>query len=435
MANSRETAMLVLYDVLKNGSYISIALNNSLKKSNLKGAERGFVTELAYGTLRNIIYIDYIIRIFSNVRLNKISDYILQILRISVYQIAFLHNIPSSAVCNEAVKIAKKYGHKASVGFVNAILRKISAEYKNIEMPKDNNEYLSVKFSMPQWITDKLIADFGIDFTKAFLNSTIENQKVTLRVNTFKTNLDEVAKMLDEEKIEYKTGRFGGVIINKGGSVEKLSVFKKGLVTVQDESSQLVALALAPKENETILDLCSAPGGKTTHIGELMKNKGNIIACDIHEHKLEFISSAAKRLGITIIKPRVNDAQVFNSEFENRFNRVLCDVPCSGLGLIAKKPDLKYNKTQDDLNALVSVQRDILNNGARYVKKGGILVYSTCTINRDENINQITEFLNTNSGFKLETIDAGIENSGYLELYPHINQTDGFFIAKLKRIY
>ena len=441
--SGREASIFILSDILKNSAYINDALSSGLNKSALSAEDKGFATTLVYGVMRNLMFIDYVIGQFSKIKLKKISDNILQIIRISVYQLYFLDNIPKSAVCNEAVKLAKRYGHSASASFCNAILRNIASSNRVLLPDKEKEPlfYLSLKYSYPVWLLKLLVLAYSFDFTESFCASTMENQSVTLRVNSLKDSRDNVLARLKEIGMKAEKGRVSAdsIVLFKSGSIEKIDDFKNGYVTVQDESSQLVARVLSPETGQNVLDLCSAPGGKTTHISELMENTGSIIACDIHEHKLNIINLTAKRLGITNIETVLNDSAKFNKSFVNRFDRVLCDVPCSGFGLVAKKPDIKYNKTQDDVLNIIKIKKNILDNAASYVKPGGFLVYSTCTVNPEENINQINRFLSGHPNFRPSEI-SGIEykidtlSEGYISLFPNTDGTDGFFIYKLQRI-
>lgn len=444
---ARETAMQVLTDIEKNSSYTNISLNNHLKKSALNKADRGFVTELCLGTVRNKIYLDFIISKFSKIKIKKISAYILSILRLSVYQLSFLKNIPQSAVCDEAVKLSKRYGHMASANFVNALLRNIANNIDKVSLPNvetDFENYLSIKYSYPLWLTQKLLMDFGKDFTISFMEKTNEPQKTVLRVNSLKTNRDELIFMLKQEGIEARGGELvkDSVIIENSFGIENIKAYKNGFFTVQDQSSQAVSIVLDPKSGDSVLDMCSAPGGKATHMAELMKNQGKIVAQDIFPHKIELILKSAKRLSVNIIEARLFDATIFNKGYENSFDRVLCDVPCSGLGIIAKKPDIKYNKINEDFQSLNAIQKAILQNASKYVKIGGFLVYSTCTINKNENVDIINWFLNENKNYEasdiskyFENIKKDTEKNGYIELYPNLDNTDGFFIAKFKRLF
>ena len=436
--SAREAAMLILYDIEKNGAYSGLAMNQFYKTYRVSDADRGFVTELVYGVVRRKLYLDYFIQQFSKLRLKKISPYLRQLLRICAYQLKELKHIPPSAVCNEAVKLAKRYGHHASAGFVNAVVRAMSAEIDTVSLPnRDQNwaEYTSIAYSCPIWLVHKLEADYGMEFTEAFLQDALHPHPVTIRVNTLKTNRDALQASLQELNIASVPGVLSpdSLRLIKAGNIEILPQFQDGAFTVQDESSQLVAQILEPKPGEQVLDLCSAPGGKATHIAQLMQDSGAIMACDIHPHKIKLIEHGANRLGIHCINARLSDAQIPVAEFENLFDCVLCDVPCSGLGLIAKKPDLKYNKQEDDFTSLLSVQHTILKNAAAYVKRGGTLVYSTCTINPQENQAQVLQFLKEHPGFSLVPIHLPTlqEPAGMLSLYPQTHQTDGFFIAKL----
>lgn len=444
--NAREAALKVLVDTEEKGAYSNIALNKLLNGADLNPMDKGLVTELVYGTLKNKTLIDYYIASFSKVKLKKISFWILNILRIGIYQLLYSDKIPVSAACNESVKLAKKYGHSASSGFVNAILRNIARAGQDIKLPdrdKDIELYLSVKYSHPKWMVELFLKEHGAEFTEQLLLANNEVPKLSVRTNTLKVNRNSVIDILKNEgaRAEASTISSLGVVVEGLASPANSKAFEKGFFQVQDESSMLVASVLSPKKGDFVIDVCSAPGGKTTHIAQLMNNEGRILAFDIHPHKLELVQENAQRLGINIIETCKQDASIKLTDYVEKADCVLVDAPCSGLGIIRRKPDIKWTRTLEDIESLKKIQRDILRVCSSYVKPQGTLVYSTCTILKDENDNTINDFLSQNQDFCIENIEAYLEEPlkkyvdtrGYLQLYPNVQGTDGFFICRMKR--
>jgi len=424
--NARELALNVLYKIEVGEVNLKKKLDKELNNSDLSKVDKALASELVYGVLTWKITLDEIIQRYSLIKLKKISDWILNILRMGIYQIAFLDKIPESAAVNESVNLAKRYGHEASARFVNAVLRKISKDEveKLIDYlktkTKTDYEIISILTSHPVWLVQKLLEDYDKKFVTELLNANNITPEVTIRANTLKTTREELKKLLDLKHIDCRLGNLPDSIIAK-----KLNTFDGQLYVVQDEAAQLACLKLDPKENEYILDACAAPGGKTTYIAQLMKNTGRVDAWDIHEHRSKLIKETAAKLGITNITTRVADASEYHTQLYEKYDRVLLDVPCSGIGVIRKKPDIKWTRKLEDLDSLLNTQKLILECCSAYVKTGGILVYSTCTVLKDENEKQIERFLQKHKEFKL------LEE---IKLFPNVNGTDGFYIAKLEKI-
>lgn len=416
--NIREAALKALYDIEYNGSYSNMAVKNTLGGRDISKQDKALFTALVYGVTDKRLTLDYYISRLSKIKLKKISKYILLILRMGIYQIVFMDKIPVSAAVNESVKLAKRYGHGASAGFVNGVLR--SAASKTVDYPEEKNEYLSVKYSFPLWLCDRWIDEFGFEFTESMMQAFEENKHITLRANSLKTTASELAGMLVKLGITAEVK--DGAVVTGGFDIENNSLYKDGFFTVQDTAAMQAAKVLAPQSGEFIIDMCAAPGGKTTHIAELMKNSGKILAFDIHAHKTELIKKNAARLGIDIIEVHEKDASVFDKSLENTADRVLCDVPCSGLGVIGRKPDIK--RCEDRSGKITALQTKILENGAKYLKDSGVLVYSTCTVEKCENEEVINKFMKNNGGFEKMYEKA---------FYPHIDKTDGFYICKLRK--
>lgn len=445
--NSRDIALTILYEVNEKGAYSNVAMNKNINKSS-DYREQGLIREIVYGVLENRIYIDWVIKRFSKIRFRKLSPRIREILRMGVYQIMFMDRIPDSAACNESVKLSKKYGHRGSIGFVNGLLRNVVRNKKNIQNElnkKQDKEFLSIKYSHPIWLIENWIEEFGTEFTEKLLMANNSRPLLNIRVNSLKISREDLIQKLSNDGISVDKCRYAkdGIVVYNPKGITETDYYKTGLFTIQDESSMLVTEIMNPKKDSVTIDVCSAPGGKSTHMAEYMGDKGKIISRDIHDHKIELIKSNANRLGIHIIKPEVYNALKLDNSLIGIADYCLVDAPCSGLGLIRRKPEIKYNRTEKDIKELLKLQIDILNIAANYVKKGGILIYSTCTINKDENIELVQRFLKQND-FKLCPIDDLIDldiklnqeqiNMGYLELYPNIHETDGFFIAKMVRI-
>ena len=417
--NEREAALKALYEIEFNGAYSNIALKNILSQCReMSRQSKAMTTALVYGVTDKKLTLDYYISSFSKIKLKKISKYILIILRMGIYQLIYMDKVPQSAAVNESVKLAKRYGHSASAGFVNGILRNVSKN--SVEFPKAPNEYLSVKYSYPIWLCDKWIADFGFDFTEELMIAFEKNKKITLRPNTLKTTANEVSELLLKSGIE--TEIYNGMIISDGFDIEHNPLYADGYFTPQDIAAAETAKILEPHRGELVIDMCCAPGGKRTHIAELMGNEGKILAFDKYEHKIEIVKKNAERLGIDIIDVKTADACELNETLINSADRVLCDVPCSGLGIIGRKPDIKWNR--EETSDIEEIQKKILEHGAKYLKCGGVIVYSTCTIDKSENEAVTDAFIADNCDFVKD-----FEKT----YYPNVDNTDGFYICKLRK--
>ena len=433
MDKVRELALKILYKIDNEKAYSNVILNEEINKNRKIIDERdiGFISEIVYGVTTWKLTIDEIIRKYSKIRLKKISPWIITILRMGVYQIVFLDKVPKSAAVNESVNLAKRYGHKSSSNFVNAILRKISKkDYEDFFDIDDNIERISKTTSMPVWIIEKLLKEKDIDEVENICKNSNIRPKITVRINKLKTNKEEIKKILAKEKIEFKECELDDfLILEKVKNIEKFDLIKNGYLTIQDKGAGLIALVLNPKENEHVLDACSSPGGKTTYMAEMMNNRGEIVAWDIHEHRVNLVEKNAKRLDINIINTECKDATKYEEKYKEIFDKILLDVPCLGLGVLKRKPDIKWQRKEEDINEITKIQKEILNSCSKYLKENGELVYSTCSILKDENEEIIKEFLEKNKNFE------AIEISGkqqYIQLYQD-KENDGFFICKLKK--
>lgn len=439
--NSRELAFKTLYDIERNKNYSNISINKNFKNVNISDQEKGLATELVYGIIENKYYLNYIIDKLSKIKSKKMSTYVKISLWLGIYQILFLDSIKDHAAVNESVNLIKKYDRKSS-GFVNAILRNVLRQKDTImEIEnKDIKDELSIKYSYNPWIIEKWISDFGQDFTEDLLEANAEKPNLYIRTNTLKITRDELIEKLLEKGIKCSkvNGIDEAIIVQNLKNIENNELFKKGYFTIQDISSMLVGKITNPNKNSKILDICSAPGGKTTHVATIMGNTGKVVARDVFEHKLKLIKSTVNRLGLTNVEVENKDALLLDENIIDEFDYVLADVPCSGLGIIKRKPEIKF-KEKNELSSLPDIQSKILKNASKYVKLNGTLIYSTCTIHDEENIEVIETFLKENENFELvpiENINIDLDNQekGYIKIYPNIHGMDGFFIAKLKRV-
>lgn len=423
---ARQVALKVLYKIDKEQAYSNIALDEELKANRGKLNEKdiGLISQIVYGTTTWKLTLDTIIEKYSKIRLEKISPWIINILRMGIYQIIFLDKVPKHASVNESVNLAKKYGNKGSIGFVNAVLRKITKnDYEELFLIEDEIEKISKTQSMPTWMIEELLKNNSIEQVNEICKNLNLKPELSIRINRLKTDKNRLMQILQDKSIEYLPGKLDDFLILKNvKNIEEMEEFKNGLFTVQDESAGLTALILDPQKGEKVLDACSAPGGKTTYIAELMGNVGSIEAWDIYEHRISLIKENCKRLGIEIVNTKLHDASQ-NLEKEEQYDRILLDVPCLGIGVIKRKPDIKWQRKKEDVDEISKIQYEILQKCSKYLKENGIMVYSTCSILKEENEDVIDKFLKDNSNFKIERME---------KISPDTEQ-DGFFICKLRR--
>lgn len=437
--NSRELVINILDKVLEKGAYSNIALSNELNNSDLNDKDKALATEIVYGTIRRLKTLDMIIASFVK-DMSVMDKRILNILRVAIYQMQFLDKVPSYAACNEAVELAKNVSEKDSK-LVNGILRNYSQKdgIINIEFINKIDE-MAYEFSFEPWMIRLFIKQYGEAETLRILHGLNCTPKLTVRVNNLKAEYENVYDELEELGYDVEEGFIcpEAISIKGGKNIENNPLFKEGKITVQDESAMLVAPVLDIEDGLTVLDLCSAPGGKTTHISELLDNTGKVLAFDVHPQKLDLIKENADRLGITNIELNEMDATKLNAKYVGLGDRVLIDVPCSGIGIIRKKPEIKWNKSRKDLKEIVEIQRNIMDNAWEYLRKGGVMVYSTCTLNKLENEDNINWFLNKHKDASIEKVFLGkgdnlrYDDLGTVTIIPNDNM-DGFFIAKIKK--
>ena len=438
---AREVALKALYKIDKQDAYSNIALDEIIKENrrNLDNRDTGFISEIVYGVTTWKLTIDEIVKKYSKLRLKKISPWILNILRMGIYQIVFLDKVPKSAAVNESVNLAKRYGHKGSRNFVNAILRKVEKkDYETFFEIENPIERISKTTSMPIWMIEELLKENDIEKVEEICKASNIKPRVAIRMNRLKTNKEELEKLLKERNITFQEGMFEDfLILEKTKSIEQLDLFKQGYFTIQDEGAGLIAKIVNPKANEVILDACSSPGGKTTYMAELMEDKGKIIAWDLHAHRIKLVEKNAKRLGIHIIKAQCQDATIYKEEYKETFDKILLDVPCLGIGVLKRKPDIKWKRTPEDIQEITQIQQNILETCSKYVKPNGQIVYSTCSIFSEENDKIIDKFLQKNQDFicvkiEMSNTENDVEKLNRIQLYQN-DETDGFFICKLQK--
>lgn len=444
LQSSRYLAVETLEKIEQEDAYSNLLLREVINSHELSKEEANLLTELVYGVLQRKMLLDYQLKPFLK-KQKKLTPWVRQLLRLSLYQMEFLDRIPDHAIINEAANIARVKGHRGIVGLVNGVLRNI--QRKGVRQPTDLepiNKRLSIQYSLPQWLIDEFIKQHGQKEAGAFAKSFSERPKLSLRVNLNKISREAAIAELKAEGFEVTESTISpyGIIVKKGVPIES-RLFKEGYLAIQDESSMLVAPALNVKPSHCVLDACAAPGGKTMHIATNFLDQekgGRVVALDIHDHKIKLIKDNAKRLGVTkVVEAKRLDARQVLEQFKSEsFDRVLVDAPCSGLGLMRRRPEIRYNKTKKDILSLQKLQLEILNEASKTLKTGGELIYSTCTITQEENQEVVRQFLEQNKQFSREKVQLPeskiqVSKDGSLTIYPHQYDTDGFFICRLKK--
>lgn len=439
--DAREAAMLALNACQRQGGWSDGALKKQLAAAELSGRDAALATQLCFGVLQNQMLLDFYLSKFSNIPLKRMEGKVVQTLRLGAYQMLFLTRIPHSAAVNSAVTLVKTHcKNPRAAGMVNGILRSMERSLQNMPViPQgDPVAYLSTLYSHPEWLVKEFILSLGEEETAQMLAADNSQPPTAVMVNTTRTTAEELKAMLEADHVEAEPHPWleNCLLLHRTGDLERLEAFQQGLFYVQDPASRLSVLAAGAKPGMKVLDCCAAPGGKSFAAAIAMENQGEIVSCDLHPHKKKLIQAGADRLGLTIISPKTADGKVFRPEWENAFDLVLVDAPCSGLGVIRKKPDIRY-KDPAPLADLPAVQLDILRNAARYVKPGGTLMYSTCTLLYRENGEVVETFLAENNSYKAEAFTlpgpVGLVQSGSVTLWPHRHGTDGFFIGKMRR--
>lgn len=437
--NVRDAALNILLTVDKSQAYSNLLLNQTIEKYKITEAkDRGLLTELTYGTLQYKYTLDYYLEPFVR---GKLDLWVRWLLRLSLYQMHYLTRIPAHAAVNEAVEIAKRRGHKGIASTVNGILRSILRDgVRPLTEIGDEVERLAIETSHPQWLAARWVEMYGFEQARDMLHENNVPPLQTMRVNTTKVTVDEALHILEREGVQAKRSEIMPQCIHlMSGTAARTSLFKKGFATIQDESSMLPATVLDPQPGERIYDMCAAPGGKTTHIAEKMGNEGKILASDLHAKKLDLIDENASRLGLTIIEAVPLDGRKAAALLgEASFDRVLVDAPCSGLGVMRRKPDIKYTKREEDLANLQTIQLALLDNAVKIVKPGGRIVYSTCTVDRTENEGTVAAFLAAHPDMETENMQLPSslidkQQNGMLQIFPQDFGSDGFFVASFRK--
>ena len=437
--SARITALRVLVSCRNNGAWADAALKAQISRDGLSGPDAALCSRIVYGVMQNRMLLDFYIGAYCTQKPDHLQPPLLEILRIGAYQIIYLDKIPDSAAVNTSVELAKLAKRGQASGLVNAVLRKLSQNKKALPpVPeRDDVQRLSIQYSHPKWFVKRLVSLLGREEAERFLACDNQIAPITVQVNPLKTTLEALTEELQQAGISAQPHSWvpDCLELSGTGDLAALPSFREGKFLVQDPAARLVSLIAGIRPGQKVLDVCAAPGGKSLSAAFAMAGNGSIVACDLHENKLKRIQESADRLGVNIITTQAADGRVFRPEWEASFDTVLVDAPCSGLGIIRKKPDTRYKKA-DDLFTLPVVQAAILDNAARYVRPGGTLVYSTCTILPEEN-EQVTEaFLAEHADFGLEPFELPLpvgKSDGSLTLWPQRHDTDGFYICRMTR--
>ncbi len=424
---ARNTALNVLIEYDKSGVFPNLSLKKHLREIK-STTDKNFISALVYGVIEKRLLLDYYISKVSSVKMKKINVVVLNVLRLGLYQVMFM-STPSSAACNTSVELAKKNGQYKSSAFVNAILRKLAQTYADIKLPSDN----SVKYSIKKDVFDKISNSIGVEQTKELLQYQYDTRTMYIAVNSVKISDDELILRLTQKNINVEKTEYKGLIkVFSSFDIEKSDEYKSGFFHVISLPSFITAKLISPLPNDKIIDMCSAPGGKLFAMSYMCNDNAHFTAFDTHTHKIEGLIHSCNRLSLKNIVPIKKDCSEFDPKYIQSADKILCDVPCSGLGMIFKKPDIKYNDV--DFEYLIDTQYKILTNASKYLKKGGKLIYSTCTVNIDENDNLVNRFLLENPDFSIDNdIEIYNNNYGKYTFLPHIDNTDGFFISVLKK--
>ncbi len=442
MKNPREIVLDILLDIEKNNKYSNVSLHTALSSNQfMSKQERSYITRMVEGVIEWRIRLDFIINQVSKTKINKCKPLIRCILRMGVYEIFYMDSIPHEATCNECVKLAAKRGFSGLKGFVNGVLRNICRNMDNISFPEkepDILKYYSIKYSIPEETVSILRDYYEDDILSYILSAGVNDRGTSIRVNTDKTSVEDFMQKLILAGIDVAKGMYNdtSLIISNYDYIRRVPGFFDGCFAVQDESSCLAVKAAGIKEGNLVIDMCAAPGGKTMYAAELAGDKGLVISRDVSSDKTELIEENVERLGYNNVRVEVYDACVLDDSLINKADVVICDLPCSGLGIMGRKNDIKYNISREKISQLSMLQRQMLENGARYVKSGGVLVYSTCTITKEENDDNVKWFID-NFDFELDSVSPYFPNSlenraskGYITLLQGIDKCDGFFIAR-----
>jgi 16S rRNA (cytosine967-C5)-methyltransferase len=443
--NARGYALKLLKEI-EEGAYANIVLNRLLSRISLIEEERSFLTELFYGVLQRLNTLDWILSLYLTSPLDKLTPWIRNILRLGVFQLLYLKRIPASAAVDESVKLALRFGHKGVAGLVNAVLRKVDRLKEEIPWPSRSGDpflYLSLVYSFPLWIVRRWIGQMGLDEAEKLCQANNAVPPLSIRTNTLKTTPGRLKVLLEEEGIKADPCRYApeGLVLHLTKRLTSLDSFQEGLFQIQGEASMLVAPLVNPRAGERVLDLCSAPGGKTLHMAMLMGNKGRILAADMYPHRLELLEKMMKRHNIKIVRTEKLDGRSISSSEYGSYDRVLLDVPCSGLGVVRRKGELKWRRKEEDIFSLARLQADLLRCAFKALKPGGVLVYSACSTEPEETREIIYAFLQEESSASLallapllpEELRSQEKEEGTIYFYPHKHGLDGFFMARIRK--
>ena len=435
--SARKEALAVLIACRVRGAWADAALNARLR--TLSPADAGLCSRIVYGVIQNETLLDFYLSGFCSQKLDHLQPPLADILRIGAYQVLFLDRVPDNAAVHTSVELAKGTGRGQAAGLVNAVLRRLCREKDALPAIPDRDEarYLSIRYSHPKWLVKRLLSQLGREGAEAFLSGSNRLAPAAAQVNTCRCTAEEALKALESEGVQAERHSWlpDCLLLRGMGDLERLRAFRDGMIYIQDPAARLAVLAAEPRPGSRVLDVCAAPGGKSFTAAAAMGDKGEIVSCDLHENKLKRIREGADRLGLSSIRAEAADGRVFRKEWRDGFDLVLVDVPCSGLGILRKKPDIRRKKA-DDLFTLPVIQSAILENAARYVRPGGTLLYSTCTILPEENEEVTGVFLGTHSEFSRETfaLPGPIGTvDGQTTLWPQLHDTDGFYICRMTR--
>ena len=442
--NEREIVLEVLLEITEHGMYSHIVLRDVLNKYQyLEKKERSFITRVTEGTLEHMMEIDYILDQFSKVKVKKMKPVIRNIMRSAVYQMKYMDSVPVSAACNEAVKLAVRKGFGSLRGFVNGVLRNVARNLDQIEYPTEPLKRLSIQYSMPEWILNLWLKAYDSDIVEQMLQAFQRETPLTIRCNLRMVTPKQLKEHLEAEGVTVKVHPYLEYAFHISGFdyLGDLESFQNGEFSVQDISSMLVSELAGPKEGDYVIDVCAAPGGKSLHMAEKLNGSGHVEARDLTEYKVSLIQENIERTGLSNVEAVQQDALIFDESSVGKADIVLADLPCSGLGVLAKKTDLKYKATKEGADSLAKLQREMLKNVQAYVKDEGKLVYSTCTINPAENMDNVHWFLNEYPEFELidihgslcEELQKDVKENGCIQLLPGVHQSDGFFLACMKK--
>ncbi|WP_225446598.1 16S rRNA (cytosine(967)-C(5))-methyltransferase RsmB [Paenibacillus rhizovicinus] len=450
---AREVALETLVRVAESGAYSNLQLNRALEDAGLSRPDAGLATELVYGTIQHQRLLDDRLQALITKGFRKLDPWVLALLRMSAYQLLMLDRVPPHAAVNEAVVIAKRRGHSGISGMVNGVLRNMERNLAELKEPVEQAnpvQRIGITHSYPDWLVKRWIAAYGEETAERICAAGNERPHSSLRINPLKLSRDKAMQLLADSGFEAQPSALAaeGVVVSGGGNLAQSDGYRDGWWTLQDESSMLVADVCAPESGMKVLDCCAAPGGKTTHLAELMGDRGQVVANDVHPHKQLLIDEHAARLGLRTVHTVVGDAGTLSERFEpDSFDLVLLDAPCSGFGVIRRKPEIKWTKSEADVAAIADLQAKLMDEAAKLVRPGGVLVYSTCTIEQEENEQQVLKFLSSNESFKLDAEwpervlqplrangIVGESFGGMVQLLPQHFGSDGFFIARLKRL-